>query len=343
MTTNNFWAQRPIILVYTMTDGLGDYLIMGDVMRKAKRLLRQSNCLMVHRANTHVKQWPDCPYKDIFYNIYSPVEMLNITMLLAAKRRQGCVVFGLQMSPGSLEGLVLHRCLKFAGAMDYVVDFNLINADLITFTQDNYILDRQLNQLRDLFKINIPSDFYRLQLPLPPMDQKSVLKKNAGRRLVGIHPWSRRATDSFFWPLNKWVEVIRSLLHYEDIDFVIFGKDQQFESFTNSLRNIFPDSLSRFYFVPSTSVSDFVQTIADLEIVLTVNTSVVHIGYAFDKKMVVLTGSSLDLWNPIVNKILLVTDTQALFKGVDRSIKDKYFPQVARIEVQQVLHAFDSL
>lgn len=342
MITNKPLVTKTIILVYTMTNGLGDYLIMGDVMRKAKILLPQAQCFMVHRANPHVNQWPYGAYKDTFFNVYSPVEMLRLVGILSAWRRKGYIVFGLQMSPGSLQGFALHRCLKTLGAMDYIVDFNLINADIVTLAQGDYILDRQMNQLRDLFKINVPEEHYHLNLPLSSLDhQPPVVIKTLGQRLIGIHPWSRRGSDSFFWPLDKWVDVIRHLLRYENIDFVIFGRDQQFGSFTSSLRSAFKDSLSRFHFVPSTSVICLVKTIADLDVVLTVNTVVVPLGYAFTKKMVVLTGPNLDLWNPQGENIRWVTDTQALLKGADRPTRDQCMPQVARIKVQQVLDAVD--
>ena len=75
---------------------------------------------------------------------------------------------------------------------------------------------------------------------------------------------------------------------------------------------------------------------------LTVNTAVVHIGFAFSKKIIVLTGPSLDFWNPSDKGIVVVKDPQAMLIGSDGS-KDKRLPQVARITVQQVLDAFKTL
>ncbi len=336
--------DQPVVLVYTMTGGLGDYLVMGDVMRKAKLLLPRSQCLIVHRANPHIKQWPEGSYKDAFFNIHSPVEMLRLSATLYNFRRKSYCVFGLQLSPGSLQGYVLHRWLKFIRAMDYIVDFNLINTDIITPAQGQYILNRHLNQLSDLFKINIPAEYFHLKLPLVPLEtQGTTLAKKPARRLIGIHPWSRRGTGSFFWPLENWIEIIRYLLRQEDVDLVILGKDRQFAPFERSLRDIFAGSLQRIYFMPSNSVQDLAKTVNDLDILLTVNTAVVHISYALDKKMIILTGPTLDFWNPTGPGIHLVRDDQALLIGADRSTRDERFPQVARIKVGQVIEAYESI
>ena len=85
------WNQQPVILVYTITDGLGDYLVMGDLMRKAKALLPMAKTLMIHRANNHSKLWPDGNFQESFFNIYSPlaeaIRSGNIPSLVMSKLR----------------------------------------------------------------------------------------------------------------------------------------------------------------------------------------------------------------------------------------------------------------
>jgi len=297
------WNQQPVILVYTITDGLGDYLVMGDLMRKAKALLPMAKTLMIHRANNHSKLWPDGNFQESFFNIYSPLDVLRLIKILSSYHRQHYIIFGMQMSPGSLQGFLMYSWMKKFGFLDYIVDFNLINADIITAPDGKYILDQHLNQLRDLFKISIPQDFYHLKLPIADKQATvSPLLKPPGRRLVGIHPWSRRGTQSFFWPLAKWIELIRSLISIKDIDFVIFGRDKNFKIFEDQIRQEFPESLSRLSFVPAESVTHLTEIISDLDIIVTVNTAIVHIAFAFDKKMVVLSGLSQEFWNPLIQK-----------------------------------------
>ena len=182
-----------------------------------------------------------------------------------------------------------------------------------------------------------------MNLPIHPRTQKNILNKVQGKRYIGIHPWNRKGTDSFLWPLNKWVEVIKHLLQNDDNEIIIFGKDPEFESLIKLLEGIFPNNLLRMHFLPASSVENLIDIVEDLDMVLTVNSSVAHIAYALHKKMVILTGPSLDLWNPQAKDIRLVTDTQAIFKGVDKSTQDQYMPQVARIEVVQVIQALKSL
>lgn len=339
----NSLADQPIVLVYTMTNGLGDYLVMGDLMHKAKLILPQSKCVMVHRANPHILQWPYENDRDIFFNVYSLPDMLRLTKNLSAFRRRGYVIFGLQMSPGSMQGFLLQRCLKYLGSLDYIVDFNLINADVVIAPRGSYILERHLNQLSDLFNVKIPSDYYRLHLPLASWKDLPTIGKTSGRRLIGIHPWSRRESDSFFWPLNRWRELINDLLRHEDMDFVILGRDEKFEEFTDSLRRNFADAQKRFHFVPAKSITHLAKTIAELDVLLTVNTAVVHMAYALNKKTVILSGPTLDIWNPHGDHIRIVKDTQASLTGADKPSRDKRLPRVERISVQQVLNAFQSL
>ncbi len=335
-------ADQPIILIYTMTAGLGDYLVLGDLLHKAKLLLPQAECLLIHRANSHVSHWPYGNYRNVFFNVYSLTEMLRLAGILLNYRRRGYVVFGLQMAPGSLQGFLLHRCLKSIRGLDYIVDSNLINADLVVPARGNYILERHLNQLADLLNVGIPSNYYRLNLPLSDFKGHSIVRPT-GRRLVGIHPWSRRDSYSFFWSLDNWIKVIENLLRHEDVDCVFFGKDVKFQEFADCLRRKFVGAQKRFHFVPSQSIEHLSRTIADVDVVLSVNTAIVHIAYALNKKMVILSGPSLDEWNPRGDHIRIVRDRQALLTGADRPNPDERLPQVTRIKVQDVLDAFESL
>ena len=103
---------------------------------------------MVHRDNKHVEHWPDGDCQNIFFNIYSSREILRFIKSLRSLHQQGYVIFGMQMSPGSLQGFMMHSFLKKIGVLDYIVDFNLINASIITPPKGEYILQLHLNQLR---------------------------------------------------------------------------------------------------------------------------------------------------------------------------------------------------
>ena len=215
MTSNNIWDAQPTILLYTMTNALGDYLIMGDVMRKAKRLLPKSHCLMVHRGNSNIKQWPDGPSTEIFYNVYSPAEMISLTGFLTKKRKEGYIVFGLQMSPGSLQGFALHRWLKLLGALDYIVDFNLINADLITFSKLDKIPDITLPNYKKIKNGIFPviKDCKIISVDFSKRSVKDILINERGRYhecilsndqnyLIFTKSYNQNGDDSKIWVLD---------------------------------------------------------------------------------------------------------------------------------------------
>ncbi|MDD5438741.1 MAG: glycosyltransferase family 9 protein [Candidatus Omnitrophica bacterium] len=331
-------AGTKIILLYTMTDGLGDYLVMGDVLRKAERLLPGAEALMVHRKNSHIVLWPQGDQKKRFYNVYSPAEIYRLALRLQSARKSGALVFGLQMSPGSLQGFFFYSALKKLAALDYIVDFNLINADIITPAEGSYILDIHLNQLKKLFGLSIPADLYRLDLPLK---MQEAARPHSSLKPVGIHPWNRRGNRScFVWPFEKWLNVIRILAGNGTCQVSIIGRDKQFDAFKDFLRQGLKENYSLIKFLPSSSVTDLAGAVASQDVIISVNSSVVHIGYAFGKKMVILAGPSLDQWSPKGNSIITVGDHDAVFSGVDRYIADDKFPTVQRIRPEQVIEAF---
>ena len=322
-----------------MTSGLGDYLIMGDLMRKVETLVPEARCLMVHRNNPHVKLWKYDNHSKRFYDIYKPAQFLRLVLYLQGARRKGYTVFGLQMAPGSIQGFFFNKLLKKLKALDYIVDFNLINADIIIPPRGSYILDLHLNQIKDLFKVEIPEELYNLVLPIEDSNGSKTTANKSHMR-IGIHPWSRRGhMPSFVWPFEKWLEVIKFLLDKDDNEISIFGKDMKFESFRDYLQTEIKSPSQRIKFIPCNSVKELINVIKTLDLLLSVNTSVVHIGYALNKKMVILCGPSLDIWIPKGDNIKVVSDQEAIFSGSDKYINDNRFPIVTRIDSAKVIDA----
>lgn len=322
-----------------MTSGLGDFVIMGDLMQKVEKLVPEARCLMAHRGNPHVNLWTyDSPSKR-FFNVYQPQQFLKLISTLKKARKKGYTVFGFQMAPGSVQGFFFHFFLKKIKALDFIVDFNLINADIITPPKGNYILDLHLNQIGELFKMTIPEEFYHLELPIKDLKFSST-KLEEDKVKVGIHPWSRRGNlPCFIWPFKKWVEVINVLLQDKHKKIIIFGKDNKFDKFRKYLQSKLGKISKQINFSPCNSVRELIEIIGSLDLIISVNTGVVHIGYALNKKMIILCGPSLDLWTPKGENILVVKDEDALFQGADKWVKDKKFGSVERIGVEKVINA----
>ncbi len=331
-----------LVFVYTMFRSLGDFIIMGDLVHKIDKVLPNSKCLVAHRDNPHVKRWRYDHLTQHFFNIYRIKEFLNFISQLKKRKEKGATIFGLQQAPGSLQGFIFLWTLRRFGLIDYIVDFNLYNADIITPPCGQYILDLHLNQIQYLFKIDIPQDYYQLKLPFSSKEQGQgipIIQDNIIR--IGIHPWSSRGHLScFIWSLEKWSGLIQLLLQDKSFEIIIFGRDQKFEPFKKYLRETTRDNLfSRIKFEPNSTIYELTESIKRLDLLLSVNTSVVHIGYALDKKMIILVGPTLKFWVPKGNKIISLSDKKATLPGSDKYFIDARFPSVDRIEVKEVFEA----
>lgn len=329
------------LLLYTMTAGLGDYIVMGDLMKKVEFLVSESRCLMAHRKNPHVTLWGYDAPQERFFDIYKPAQFFWLISKLKKAKKDGFTIFGLQMAPGSVQGFFFHSFLKKIGYLDFIVDFNLINADIITPPRGDYILDLHLNQIKKLFRVDIPDHFYHLEIPIKAACSTSV-HNNDSKKKIGIHPWSRRGDlSSFIWPFEKWLETIEFLTSRPEHEVVIFGRDKRFAEFKRYIQAKL--MASRVTFAPCNSVEELIKLITGLDLLLTVNTSAAHIGYALDKKMIILCGPSLDIWTPKGEGIYNIYDEQAFFPGCDKFIPDDRFPAVSRIGTERVLSSLPSL
>jgi hypothetical protein len=320
-----------------MTSGLGDFLILGDLIAKLEVLIPGARCLILHRDNPHVSLWKGSDGKDRFFSIFSVRDVGRFVRTLSTSRKEGYTVFGLQMAPGSVQGFLLYRLLKRFGLIDYIVDFNLINADIITSPKGNYILDLHLNQVGELLQIEIPPKLYELRLPVRLPCSANISGDDV--LTIGIHPWSRRGhISSFVWPFEKWEQLIRFLLsQHENCRVIVFGRDKRFNEFRSFITDKGCAKDGKVVFSSSNSVRELIETIDGVDALITVNTAVVHIGYALKKTMFILNGPSLDLWVPKGDNIHVIRDKKALFQASDKWEEDGNFGSVSRIDVDDVV------
>lgn len=325
------------LLLYTMTSGLGDFVVMGDLIKKVEALDSYVRCLIAHRGNPYVVLWHYDNPQERFFNVYKPYQLLKLILTLKKARKSGFSIFGLQMAPGSIQGFLFHLLLKKMRAVDFIVDFNLINADIITPARGGYILDIHLNQVEDLLKTKIPINSYPLSLPVD-QDLDPGKSKDFSYTYIGIHPWSRPGhLPCFTWPFEHWLKVIGFLVQDKRNRVIIFGKDKRFGELANYLRSNLQNGVEQLILSPSNSVEKLIETIKALDLIISVNTGVVHIGYALNKKMIILCGPSLDLSTPKAKNIKMLYDEDRRFNGSDKCIGDNRFPNVARITPDSVI------
>lgn len=338
MTESN---NSKVAFVYTLYSSLGDFIIIGDLAHKIEELSPQLKCIVIHSNNPVISQSKYPRRTEKFFNIFHPFEIMKLWTTIKRFHREGYTVMGLQQAPGSLRGFRFLKVLKLLRLINYIVDFNLYNADIITQPKGTYILDVHLNQVADILKINVPEPFYHLQLPVHYPSSKTDTDKIK----IGIHPWTRREQYScFVWPHNKWIETIKFLVSQNKYEIVLFGKNPKFNAFKDQIiKELGGDLAKGVSFAPSESIAELIQTINDCQMIVTVSTAVVHIGYALHKKMIILAGPNLQLWIPNGEDIVTIYDTKAQFPGGDKYIKDPRFPSVDRIEVNAVLSALKKL
>lgn len=319
-----------------MTAGLGDLVVLGSLPGWITKQLPQARCLFIHRNNPHVSLWESTKASQQFYNVNAPADMFFLIRQARWLRRQGYTSFGLQMAPGSLQGYLFLRGLKKLGAIEHVVDFNLINADIITPAQSEYILQRHARQMLNvcgLPEIDLPQ---RPTLPFTVSERRSLPD---GHVRVGLHPWSRRGNQaSFVWPQEKWLTLIQYLEQRSVVgEIVIVGKDAGFERFRSDvMMKVAP---AKIQFIQSHTVPELVRTLTTLDLLVSVNTGVVHLAHAIDLPQVILNGPSLDLWIPKGDDIIALKDQRAVWQAPDRAMADQRFSQVGYIELDEVTRA----
>lgn len=327
--------ERPLF-IYTMTAGLGDLVVLGSLGRWITNLVPEARCLFVHRNNPHVSLWQSADAPQQFYNVHAPADMLRFISQARQARQEGYIAFGLQMAPGSLQGYFFLRGLQKLGAVEYVVDGNLINADIISPPQGEYILQRHARQMLTvcgLPEIDLP------QRPILPFTVSKQCSLPDGHVRVGLHPWSRRGNQAaFVWQKEKWLALIQYLEQHPAVgEIVIVGKDDGFDRFRSTVMT--DAAPAKIRFAQSRSVPELVATLTALDLLVSVNTGVVHIAHAVNLPQVILNGPSLDLWIPTGEDIIALHDQRAIWQAPDRAMADQRFSQVGNVGMNETIEA----
>ncbi len=144
----------------------------------------------------------------------------------------------------------------------------------------------------------------------------------------------------FVWPFERWADVVEHLVG-RGAEVVLFGRDKQFAALQHLLEHRLGEGRQRLVSCPSASVPELIATIASLDLLVSVNTAVVHLGHALHRPLVILNGPSLPLWTPQGKAVQVVGDEEAIFPGNDRPMADPHFPRIDRIPVARVIAAID--
>ena len=227
------------------------------------------------------------------------------------------------------------------GALTYIIDFNLINADILTPPRRRYIYDRHLAQVAELFK---RSEWLE-DTAMPLAVACPAIIKNRSSRRIGFFPWSGRSRlPEFHWPSFRWLELAKLILKSPDFEIVLLGKDNDFAGLEQALRSGLPEGM-RGHFVsnPAASVPTLVASLQELDGIITVNTSALHLAHALRLPLVALCGSSAEFWLPEGDHVRIVRDTKGVLPPSDQYHHEPLQPSLQRIEVSEVYSAFEEL
>jgi ADP-heptose:LPS heptosyltransferase len=331
---------KKVTMVYTMFHHLGDFVVMGGLLKKFDLLGVEFESLVAHQNSAHVPSF-NGGAKGRFFNIASLDGFLSLIVKLRRQKQQGRLILGIPMAPGSLQAFGFFWILKKLGALTYIVDFNLINADIITPPRRPYLFDRHLAQAAELFKH--PEWLEDVTMPLAI--SIPTMAKSRSIRQIGFFPWSGRSQlPEFQWPESRWLALAKLVLKNMDGEIVLLGKDKDFARFEQALRSQLPEEMRpRFVARPATSVKALVASLSELDGIITLNTSALHIAHALKLPTVALCGSSAECWLPKGDHVRLVRDEKGVLPPSDRYQHDSLQPSLQRIEVAEVYAAFEQL
>jgi ADP-heptose:LPS heptosyltransferase len=331
---------KRVTVIYTMHDHLGDFIVIGGLLKKFDLLEVEFESLVAHRHSPHVSSF-DGNSKDRFFNIADIGGLLGLIARLRRQKQQGRLIFGIPMAPGSLQAFFFFWILKKLGALTCIVDFNLINADVLTPPRRRYIFDRHLAQAAELFKR--PEWMEDVAMPLA-IACPAITGSRSSRR-IGFFPWSGRGwLPEFQWPESRWLDLAKLILKNPGYEIALLGKDQGFAGFEQALRSRLPEEMRRrFVSRPATSVEDLAASLRELDGLITVNTSALHLAHALKLPLVALCGSSAEFWLPEGDHVRLVRDTKGALPPSDQYHHDPLQPSLQRIEVAEVYSAFEEL
>ncbi len=328
---------RRVTLVYTMFNHLGDFVVMAGLLKKYDLLKVEFESLAVHPNSPHISSFAG-KTEGRFFNIFNLAVLFGLIARLRRRSSAGGIILGIPMAPGSIQAFVFFWMLKKLGAITHIVDFNLVNADVITPPRARYIYNRHLAQTAEIFKR--PEWLEENSMPLGLSAPITRLQWTGLR--VGFFPWTARAhLPEFTWQREKWSKLASLILADSRLDLVLFGRDPRFSEFYDQLRmDLAEEMRPRLFATPVSSIKEFLAALQDLDYLVTLNTSALHLAHALKIPLVVMSGSSLELWVPEGDHIRVVRDENGALPPSDIYRHDLFQPSLQRIDVRNVHEAF---
>src|SRR5471030_407847 len=102
---------KRVTVVYTMHDHLGDFIVIGGLLKKFDLLEVEFESLVAHQNSPHVSSF-DGNAKDRFFNVAFIGGFFGLIAKLRRQKQQGHLILGIPMAPGSLQAFGFFWVLK---------------------------------------------------------------------------------------------------------------------------------------------------------------------------------------------------------------------------------------
>jgi len=331
------------VLVYTMFRSLGDFILISNVASRAQKRLKDTEIVIFHSDSPYFKLLDKGYLNAHFFRTRYPADLIRLVSFLWKKKKEGYKVFGMQEAPGSLFGFFMLAYLKKMRCIDYIVDYNLLDADIVTFPGGSFIFQRHLLQLEDIFNFKFQPDDFNLQLPFKIKDSdreyvESILP--SGKPIIALHPWSgKKGSQTCAWGADKCLELARLLnAKFPDARITALGIDSKKEALCERLSAVI--GAGSFLDLPRLSIAQLAYLLGKITVFITSNSGPMHLAYIQKTKMAVLSGSSFDIWNPPVRQgTVIIKPKGDFFPPSDKKQKACGFPSASDIEVEDVFKA----
>src|ERR1700735_1303859 len=93
---------KRVTVVYTMHHHLGDFVVIGGLLKKFDLLQVEFESLVAHRHSAHVSSFAG-KANDRFFNVASMDGFFGLVARLRRQKQEGRLIFGVPMAPGSLQ------------------------------------------------------------------------------------------------------------------------------------------------------------------------------------------------------------------------------------------------
>ena len=320
----NFSSMKKVLII--RLGKIGDIVTTSFVFEVIKSSYPQTDIyLLTLKSNKSVLDY-NPRLKKVFYSKKNVMLLWN---LLKLKFYSFDLILDFNDNPSTTSSLIFRfLTAKYKAGYNYRKYENIINIKVNPLNkEETHIIDR----MKDfLIKIGITVNDNKVKPYFylnPSFDSNVNKKSNPNEKLIGVN--LSAGAKIRYWDKEKWIKLLnRILLEYPLCNLMLLSLDED-----KSLREEILSKLTRSKFSNSNGMSlqQFASYIKSSDILITPDTSAVHIASAFGIPTIAMYpnySSNFTSWQPYKNK-------HRSIKSLDESIE--------QISVEEVYDAFKSL